>query len=191
VLIRGKQTDGSDYCLIVDPTIRHSAEEYYFDLNRRTGLRPEAITHCFVTHHHFDHWNGLKYFPNAQWLTGIGNAALIAQAVKEALHRDPGDGLSPHIPADRIQEVAGEFLPGVYALSLPGHTAALHGVAFIAEGKRILVAADAVMTRYHFTDRVTEFQPDAILQKTAAETIDHIAESFDIVIPGHDTLILV
>jgi glyoxylase-like metal-dependent hydrolase (beta-lactamase superfamily II) len=190
VLIRGKASDGSEYRLIVDPTTRHSPEEFYFDLNRRTGLHPQDNTHCFVTHHHFDHWHGLRYFPDAQWLTGTGNKALIAQAVLEASGRDPGDGLSPELPAERLREVAGEFLPGAFALPLPGHTVELHGVAFECQGKRVLAAADAVMTRCHFADRITEFQNDRVLQEKAAETIDQIARTFDIIIPGHDTLIV-
>jgi glyoxylase-like metal-dependent hydrolase (beta-lactamase superfamily II) len=191
VLIRGRQSNGKDYCLIVDPTTRHSAEEYYFDLNRRTGLRPEAVTHCFSTHHHFDHWHGLAYFPNAQWLTGTDNAALIAEAVKEVAGKEPGDGLLAGIPAERIQEVAGEFLPGVYALPLPGHTKSLHGIAFESEGKRILIAADSVMTKNHFKDRVTEFQPDTSMWPIVAATIENIAQSFDLVVPGHDNLIVI
>jgi glyoxylase-like metal-dependent hydrolase (beta-lactamase superfamily II) len=193
VLVRGRQQDGSDYCLIVDPTTRHSPEEYYFDLNRRTGLKPEAITHCFVTHHHFDHWHGLKYFPNAEWLTGTGNKALIIEASNQmkASGREPGDGLSPEIDAERLREVAGEFLPGVYAIPLPGHTALLRGLAFRHDGKRILAAADGVMTSCHFKDRATEFQPDASMWPTAAATIENIAESFDLVVPGHDNLIVV
>ncbi|GHV48892.1 hypothetical protein AGMMS49546_39650 [Spirochaetia bacterium] len=191
VLIRGRQADGKDYCLIVDPTIRHSAEEYYFDLNRHSGLRPGAITHCFSTHEHFDHWNGLKYFPNAQWLTAKGNKAPIGKANEGAVNRETGDDLPPIIPWERIEEVSGEFLPGVYALHLPGHTAVLHGVAFVSEGKKILLAADAVMTRYHFKDRVTEFSPSEELRKTAAETIDNIRESFDIIVPGHDNPIMI
>jgi glyoxylase-like metal-dependent hydrolase (beta-lactamase superfamily II) len=191
VLIRGRDPDGNAYCLIVDPTTRHSPEDYYFDLNRRTGLGPEAVTHCFVTHHHFDHWHGLTYFPNARWLAGPGNAALIAEAVKQAENREPGDGLPPGIPAERIQEVSGEFLPGVYALPLPGHTGDLHGIALMSEGKRILVAADAVMTKNHFKDRATEFQPDKSMLPVAAGTIENIAQSFDLVVPGHDNLIVI
>ena len=191
VLIRGKDTDGKDFFLIVDPTIRRSPEEYYFDLNRRTGLRPEAITHCFATHHHFDHWHGLKYFPGAVWLTGPGNRELIIQAVKNSAGTDPGDGLSPEIEAERITETPGEFLPGVATVPLPGHTRDLHGIAFISGGEKILAAGDGVMTSYHFRDRATEFQPDSALVKTAGQTIENIAESFDLVIPGHDNLIIV
>jgi glyoxylase-like metal-dependent hydrolase (beta-lactamase superfamily II) len=190
VLIRGKDTAGKSYCLIVDPTTRRSPEEYYFDLNRRTGLAPEAITHCFVTHHHFDHWHGLAYFPRARWLTGPGNAALIAEAVRQAEGRESGDGLASGISAERLEEVSGEFLPGVSALHLPGHTADIYGIAFRSGGKRVLTAADAVMTRDHFRDKVTEFQKDPALQALASETIASIAESFDVIIPGHDDLVL-
>ncbi|MDR2514683.1 MAG: MBL fold metallo-hydrolase [Christensenellaceae bacterium] len=172
VLIRGRDFDGRPYRLILDPTIRLSAEAYYFDLNRRTGLGPEAITHCFSTHHHFDHWHGLNYFPGTPWLTGAGNAALIAEA----------SGMEK----GRFTEVCGEFLPGIYALPLPGHTERLHGLAFRFRGKRVLAAGDAVMTKHHLDDRRTEFQPDEALQRRAAETLENIAQSFDLVIPGHD-----
>ncbi|MDR3085393.1 MAG: MBL fold metallo-hydrolase [Christensenellaceae bacterium] len=172
VLLRGRDFDGRPYLLILDPTIRLSPEAYYFDLNRRTGLRPDAITHCFSTHHHFDHWHGLHYFPGAAWLTGEGNAALIAEA--------------SGVDRGRFNEVSGEFLPGLFALPLPGHTEALHGLAFCFRGKRVLVAGDAVMTKHHFDDRRTEFQPDETLQKRAGETLQNIAQSFDIVVPGHD-----
>jgi len=193
VLIRGIGKDGKPYCLIVDTTTRRSPEEYYFDLNRRTGLGAGAITHCFATHHHFDHWHGFRYFPNAAWLTGPGNRELIAEAEKQAkdTNKDPGDGQAPEIGADRISEVSGEFLPGLWALPLPGHTRELHGVAFMSEGKKILAAADAVMTRNHFRDRATEFQNDPSLRSLGAATIQNIADSFDIVVPGHDNIIVI
>jgi glyoxylase-like metal-dependent hydrolase (beta-lactamase superfamily II) len=189
VLIRSLEED-DPYCLIVDPATRRSPEEFYFDLNRRTGLHPGDITHCFVTHHHFDHWHGLAYFPNAEWLTGLNNRALITEAVSQSLSRDPGDGLRPEIEAAKLREVSGEFLPGVFALPLPGHTADLRGLAFMSGKKRILAAGDAVMTADHFRDRLTEFTPSDEMKELAAAAISNIAESFDIIIPGHDNLIV-
>jgi glyoxylase-like metal-dependent hydrolase (beta-lactamase superfamily II) len=190
VLIRGKKSDGGEYRLIVDPTIRHSDKEYYYDLNRHSGLFPGAITHCFSTHEHFDHWNGVKYFPGAVWYTAVGNKAAIGKANEQSVGKETGDNMGPTIPWERIEEVAGEFLPGVYAVHLPGHTATLHGVAFVSEGKKILIAADSVMTRMHFKDRITEYSPTDELREKAAETIDNIAESFDIIVPGHDNVIV-
>ena len=190
VLIRGSDAQGKPYCLIVDPTTRRSPEEYYFDLFRHTGLRPDAITHCFATHHHFDHWHGFKYFPQARWLCGVGNRSLIIEASAGSAGTDPGDGLSPEIEAERLEEVRGEFLPGVAAVPLPGHTPDIQGVGFISRGKKILMAGDGVMTADHFYARTTEFQNDPAWVKKAAESIDNMAESFDIIIPGHSNLVV-
>lgn len=175
VMLRGKDTDGKPYVLIVDPTTRWTAKDYYFDINRRTGLYPDAVTHCFSTHHHGDHIEGLVYFPNTEWLAGEGAAQIIAKA-------ENVKGIK------RIKPVSGEFLPGVYALPLPGHTDTLHGVAFRYKGKRFLVAGDGIITKYHFLHETTEFETDAA---KAAETIRNIKESFDYVIPGHDGLQIV
>ncbi|HHX64396.1 MAG TPA: MBL fold metallo-hydrolase [Chloroflexi bacterium] len=173
-LIRGCDAEGVPYALLVDPTLRSSASDYYFDLNRRTGLHARDITHCFVTHEHMDHQAGLNYFPNAVWYA--------APPVAEALRS------SEYIDGDRVVSVEGEFLPGVCAVPLPGHTYGLHGVAFVSQGLHCIVAGDAVMTRHHFARETTEFQKDA---EMAAETIRHLKESADVVIPGHDNLIIV
>jgi len=173
-LIRGLDRKGQSYCLIVDPTLRVKPEDYYFDLNRRTGLKPSHITHCFITHEHYDHQAGVLNFPEAAWLAAPAVAALLKD--------------SPHIDGSRVEGVSGEFLPGVYALPLPGHTPGLHGAAFVFEGRRFVAAGDGVMTGHHFQRETTEFEQDAAL---AAQTIRNLKESADAVIPGHDNLILV
>lgn len=178
VIVRGRNADGSPYVLIVDPTMRWTPTDFYFDLNRRTGLHPEDVTHCYCTHHHLDHYDAFRYFPNAVWMAH--------REVAEILKRE-----CTAIDAGRIQAVEGEFLPGVFSLPLPGHTPSLHGAAFRCRGKRIVAAGDAVMTKYHFDDGTTDFQPDPIWQERARETIENLKESFDIVIPGHDNLITV
>lgn len=172
-LIRGKDLNGKDYALIVDPTLRLKPDDYYFDINRRTGLSPEDITHCFTTHQHMDHYAGLNYFPNAVWLA--------ANPVIDALKN------SKLIDASRIIGVEGEFLPGVYAVPIPGHTYSLHGVVFLYEDRKIIIAGDGVMTKNHFKYNTTEFEED---RKEAIQSILNIKESFDIIIPGHDNLII-
>lgn len=177
VMLRGKEPNGSPYVLLIDPTMRWTANDFYFDINRRTGLHPQDVTHCYCTHHHLDHYDAFRYFPNAQWLAPYPVAEILMREAK---------GIDPH----RIRPVKGEFLPGAYALPLPGHTATLHGVAFQCGGKKILAAGDAVMTQYHFIYGTTDFQTDPALNQQAAETIENMKESFDIVIPGHDNLIV-
>lgn len=171
-LVRARDAQGNPYCLLVDPTLRWTPKEYYFDLNRRTGLKPPAVTHCFSTHEHGDHIEGLAYFPDAMWLAGEGAVQKIAQTA---------NGLY-----QRIRPVSGEFLPDVFALCLPGHTLDLHGIAFAYRGKKYLVAGDGVMTKEHFWNETTEFEKDAAM---AAQTIRDIKSEFDFVIPGHDGLV--
>ena len=62
--------------------------------------------------------------------------------------------------------------------------------AELMRGKRILIAGDAVMTKQHFYARATEFRPDPALVQRAVETLEDIAQSFDIVLPGHDNPII-
>lgn len=172
-MIRGKLENGEPFVLMIDPTLRVTPEDYYFDINRRTGLHPEDITHCYVTHSHYDHQAGLAYFPGAVWYA--------AKPVAEELSR------SPYIDGTRVIGVEGEFLPGVYAVALPGHMRQLHSAAFRKNGRRVVVAGDGVMTRDHFRHRTTMFGEDS---KVAADTIRMLEEMADIIIPGHDNLIV-
>ncbi|MED1555675.1 MBL fold metallo-hydrolase [Bacillus paramycoides] len=175
-LIRGRNHDGKPYNLIVDPTLCNDPKEYFFDLNRRTGLLPNEITHCFTTHEHKDHVAGLNYFPNAQWLAP-------KPVVKMLKNLD-------FIDNTRIKEVEGEFLPGLYSLPLPGHTYSQHGVAFIFKGRKVVVAGDSVITKYHFknvTSNETIFEDDEEMAKSNIQWLKKVA---DIIIPGHDNIII-
>ena len=172
-MIRGRDMDGKPYVLVIDPTLRLGPADYYFDINRRTGLLPEDVTHCFISHEHFDHQIGVNYFPNAQWLA----ATEVAEVLKT----------SPFIDGSQITAVSGEFLPGVFAVPIPGHTMSLHGVAFMCNGLRYLVAGDGVMTKGHFINETSMFEADV---KSASKSIRMMKESFDIVIPGHDNVIV-
>lgn len=173
-LIRGTTADGEKYALLVDPTTRHDAEEFYFDLSRRTGLCPAEITHCFSTHEHFDHVEGLAYFPQAKWLVEKNNL--------------PWAGASMLVNKAKLIPVEKEFLPGVYAVPLPGHTHTLCGIAFAYEGRRFIVTGDAVVSRHHFKALTNNFEDDA---EAAKRTQRHIRADYDVVIPGHDNLFLI
>jgi glyoxylase-like metal-dependent hydrolase (beta-lactamase superfamily II) len=168
----GTAETGEKYALIADPTLRATAADYYFDLNRRTGLSPEDVTHCFITHSHYDHCAGVNYFPSAIWMA----APEVADELKD----------SEHLDSKRIISAQGEFLPGIHAVSLPGHKLSLHGLAFIHGGYRVLLASDSVMTEGHFANGSGMFEEDAAL---AARTLAGIKRSADIVVPGHGNMI--
>lgn len=175
-LIRGKDNTGKNFNLIIDPTLRVKSEDFYFDINRRTGLCPSDITHCFATHEHMDHFFGFNYFPDIEWLA--------PKPVVEQLRR------SEHIDASKIKEVHGEFLPGVYALPIPGHKNSLHGVAFIFNKRKIIIAGDSVMTKYHYKAITTNETIDEDNVELAKQNIRRLKEIADIIIPGHDNIII-
>jgi len=175
-LVRGTDGQGKAYALLIDPTMKWTPPEFYFDLHRRTGLKPQAITHCYCTHPHLDHYDAFKYFPDARWLA--------AEPVAEALAKE-----AKSIDGGRVKGISGELFPGVFTVPLPGHAPALYGLAFLHRGRKILVAGDAVMTKHHFFHATTEYQPDPVMRDMAARTIADIKQSFDIVVPGHDNII--
>ncbi|MCI9552276.1 MAG: MBL fold metallo-hydrolase [Acutalibacter sp.] len=173
-LVQGRCEDGSPYALLIDPTTRSTPEDFYFELRRRSGLLPEDITHCFSTHEHFDHIEGLTYFPQAAWMV-------------EARNR-PWVGASMLVDKAKLVPVQGEFLPGVYAVPLPGHTYTACGIAFAYEGRKYLAAGDAVVSRHHFKELANNFEDDPA---AARATQQMILKTYDVVIPGHDNLFLI
>jgi glyoxylase-like metal-dependent hydrolase (beta-lactamase superfamily II) len=172
-LIRGKDEKGKQYALLIDPSKTETKEEYYYDLERRTGLKPEEVTHCFCTHEHFDHVEGLNFFPRAKHMVAKENLVWV--------------GASMLVDKRKLIGVEGEFLPGVAAVALPGHTNTLHGVAFIYQDKKYIVAGDAVVTKNHFRDETNNYEDDV---ERARETQKFIKKNFDFIIPGHDNIIV-
>lgn len=172
-LIRGQDEDGKGYAMLIDPSTCNTKEEYYFEIKRRTGLQPQDITHCFCTHEHYDHIQGLAYFPWAKFMAAKSNV--------------PWVGASMLVNKTELIGVEGEFLPGVVVVPLPGHTNTLHGVAFEYGSKKCIVAGDAVVTKNHFRDETNNYEDDV---QRAIETQRFIKKNFDVIIPGHDNIII-
>jgi glyoxylase-like metal-dependent hydrolase (beta-lactamase superfamily II) len=158
--------------LLVDPSIA-DPERMAEELDRRTGLAPADIHAVFITHEHGDHWAGLANFHSADWFA--------APAVAEALN---GTGRLPKAvkPAQGALLDLGEVIP------TPGHTVSHHSLRFECEGKSVLVAGDAVMTRDFWGDR-RGFHNSVDFDQ-AARTMEALSRDTDIIVPGHDNWFL-
>jgi len=163
---------GEGFRLLVDPPLA-DAEAMAFELFRRTGLRPGAVTAVFVTHGHGDHFAGLGSFSGADWLAAPEVAAELNASGKAA---KPVQGASGRLPG------------AIDVIPTPGHTANHHSLAFECDGRRVVVAGDAVMTRDFWDHRQGYFNSADFDQ--AAATIDRLAHVADIVVPGHDNYFL-
>lgn len=164
---------GEGFRLVVDPALK-DPEAMAQELDRRAGLKPEAITAVFVTHHHGDHHWGLEAFPQAEWWAAGEVAALINE---DSSYSKP---VQPALP---------RLFDEIELVHTPGHTAEHHSLLFGCDGQTVVIAGDAVMTRDFYRHRQGYFNSESF--DTAAETIDAIGRTADVVVPGHDNCFLV
>ena len=143
------------------------------ELDRRTGCKLEEVDAVFITHEHGDHHFGLKHFPNARWLA--------APPVAEILNRS--GQYTKAIEADAVPLYA-----LIDVIPTPGHCLSHHSLRFDCEGRSVVIAADAAMTRDFWNDRRGYFNSaDFDLATRSLETLSRMA---DIVVPGHDNYFL-
>lgn len=143
------------------------------ELDRRTGCRPEKIHAVFITHEHGDHHFGLKHFPRARWLAAPPVARLLNESGKYT---------------KEVEAVEGLMFDAIDVIPTPGHTLSHHSLRFDCEGRSVVVAADAAMTRDFWNDRRGYFNSADF--ELATRSIDELAQIADIIVPGHDNYFL-
>ena len=169
-----------DAVILVDPPLPPS--EMPCLLDHRAGIAPDVVTHVYLTHFHGDHRAGLEAFPGIPWLMPDAEVrywdALLA---RDATERGLLERITP-LAAD-----GGNVTRGVRTMHLPGHTPGLAGLIFDdADGFRVVIAADAAMTRDFFEARAGYFNSDDF--EAVARSINRLRAEADVILPGHDNL---
>ena len=164
---------GDGFRLLVDPSVA-AAAEMRKQLDRRTGLKPEAITAVFVTHEHADHLAGHRAFSEGPMARRAGRGRG-DQPDREALARRgiraPGRCSMPSTPCRRR---------GIRPPTTP--------LRFRCDGATVLVAGDSVVTRDFWQERRPLY--NAIDAALAAKTMERMIGTADIIVPGHDNYFL-
>ena len=163
---------GDGFRLLVDPSLKEE-EAMRAELFRRTGCSMEDIDAVFLTHEHGDHHFGLKHFLGAKWIA--------APAVADILNRS--EQYSKTIEAE-----TGPLYEAIEIVPTPGHSLSHHSLRFDWEGRSVVIAADAAMTRDFWNDKRGYFNSADF--DLAARSIEQLALSADIVVPGHDNYFL-
>lgn len=124
---------------------------------RAAGVEPEEITHCLMSHCHWDHIgaacgaDGLPVFPKAQhWCPqSERDAALHPDHLRRASYRK--EDLQPIIDANLLQTFEGEteILPGLKMVELGGHSDGISLVILETTAGKAAFWADIVPTSNH------------------------------------------
>ena len=162
------------------------------------GIAPEDITTLIVTHLHYDHAGGLRHFPNATihiqasemayatgpcMCHGTLKAPFTADHICEAVKRLYSGRVVFH-------EGDGEVAEGVTVHRTGGHSKGLQVVRVLTEPGWMCLASDAS----HYYENFLEAKPFPIVvdlkeMLDGFKTIQKLASSRDLVIPGHDPLV--
>lgn len=124
---------------------------------RAAGVAPEQVTHCLMTHAHWDHIgaacgeDGRPVFARAEhWLPEIERrAALDPDHLRRASYRR--EDLAPVIEAGLLRTFAGEveILPGLRMIEVGGHSDGISLVLLEDGGATACFWADVVPTANH------------------------------------------
>lgn len=163
------------------------------------GLMPEDIDDLIVTHLHYDHAGGLHLFPNAK---------LHLQEAEMAYATGPcmcHDTLRMPFTADHICETikrlyagkvvfydgAAQVAQGVEVHKIGGHSRGLQCVRVQTQAGWLVLASDAA----HFYENFQARKPFPIVvdlqdMLDGFQTLESLASSPDLIIPGHDPLVM-
>jgi len=181
VLIRGEKN------IVVDPGNHHTG--FYGQLAiglKRFGLTPDEIDLVVCTHCHHDHMGSAFRIPGADLVLGEGEADFCEEIYGTAETEARLAVMGSLIEVGRGEEL--ELMPGVVAVSTPGHTPGhISVVAETGDGERVLVAGDTVMTRREYSERTFShwYTPDQL--RGLHSSLDRLqALRPTTVMPGHD-----
>ncbi len=181
VLVQG------DHNVLIDPGNHHTG--FYGQLGiglARFGVTADDIDYVVCTHCHHDHMGSAFMIPGARLVMGQGEVDFC-----EELYGPEETERRLAVMGDLIEVPRGgeiEIMPGVVALSTPGHTPG-HISVLIQDraGARTVVAGDAIMTRREYSERSFSHwytQDQLAGLNTSLDRIRSLQP--DRVMPGHD-----
>ncbi len=166
---------------------------------RELGIDCSRVPYVVLTHLHYDHVGNLDKFPGATFVVqdeemafwtgryaGRGHFRTLVEP-DDVLHlvRENFEGRLRFVDGDE------EILPGIEVFKAGGHSAGLQMVRIRTAGGRIVLASDAA----HFYRNIEEDRPFSIVTDLprmydAFDLARSLADSPNLVVPGHDPLVM-
>ena len=163
-------------------------------LSERTRVRPDEITHVFLTTFARDHYRGIACFPRAAWLIHAPEQAFAGAALDEQVEHanDTGDEeliemvQSHRTLLERCVVAEDSIVPGVDLFPLPGLTPGTCGLLLPLLGTTVLVCGDAVATSEHLEQ--AKVLPTCADIEQAQDSLREALEIADVLVLGRDNL---
>ncbi|MDX1682532.1 MAG: MBL fold metallo-hydrolase [Phycisphaeraceae bacterium] len=162
-------------------------------LHERSGLKPEAITDVFLTNFRPAHRMGLAAFEKARWLIFDTEREAIGRALVERFEQETEADTKKTLQEEinllrRFKSADDQLAEQVDLFPLPGYTPGTCGLLLSRANATVLIAGDAVASREHLeAGRVLPRPWDA---DKARQSFVEAIEIADVIIPGHDNLLL-
>lgn len=163
------------------------------------GVGADSVSQVVITHMHYDHLGNAEKFPNSQFVVQESEMAFwtgkYASRKQFRIHVTPDDivYLVKENFNGRISFVNGskEIMPGVTVHKTGGHTEGLQVVEVPTEKGKVILASDVT----HFYKNIQEDRPFSIVSNLAQmydafDFVTDLAESPDLIIPGHDPAVM-
>ncbi len=191
-LITATASDGSsERRILVDPGL--PAEIISARLTERSGLKPEDISDVFLTNFRPAHRGGLLAFPNARWLISEAERESIGRNLVEQFQRSEDEPTRQLLQQEiallkKCQAAPDQVAPQVDLFPLPGFTPGTCGLLLSHPRSTTLIAGDACATLEHIErGRILRGAYDI---EQAQESFKEAIEIADVIVPGHDNVVL-
>ncbi len=180
-----------DRVIVIDPGL--PPQVIAARLTERAGLEPTAVTDVFLTNFRPAHRWGLEAFSHAQWWVGDAERESIGPMLIEQFKGEKNDQARGVLQKEidllqRCKPAADRLAPQVDLFPLPGFTPGTCGLILKHPSSTTLIAGDAVATVEHLEGgRVLKGCYDTA---AARDSFLEAIEIADVLIPGHDNLII-
>ena len=155
---------------------------------KEIGLEPGEVRTVILSHLHWDHAGGCRFFPHATFVVQRAEyrfALYPDKAFRKPYVRHLFEGMSNL----DLREGDGEVVPGVWVISSPGHTPGHQSVLVsLPESGKILLALDAIDTRANIELEVLGGTPwnTALAIDSIRRLVQLAKRENAMLLPGHE-----
>jgi glyoxylase-like metal-dependent hydrolase (beta-lactamase superfamily II) len=166
------------------------------EILHRIGINVETIKTVILSHLHWDHYGGLKFFPNAtfyvqeaEYLFWIKNPLSLRPSIESYSDKIASNYLKTLEGTNRLVLIRGDeqVLPGINCILTPGHSVANQSVSVSTDkGTAILGSDCAHFFRNYYEDWPSMFIFNLLDWMESYDKLRYKVSSIELLFPGHD-----